>query len=73
MCDIDTGRDGKVDDWILAPTSATFSAGQIRSNYGLRTAIEERHRPYKCFGVLARMPSRKFSLVVSQTLFVLLA
>ncbi len=66
-------RDGKVDDWILATTSATFSAGQIRSNYGLRTAIEERHRQYKCFWDLARMPSRKFSLVVSQSLFVLLA
>src|SRR5712691_4843144 len=66
-------RDGKVDDWILGTTSATFSAGQIRSNYTLRTAIEERHRQYKCFWDLARMPSRKFSLVLSQVLFVLLA
>lgn len=66
-------RDGKVDDWILGTTSATFSAGQIRSNYTLRTAIEERHRQYKCFWDLARMPSRKFSLVVCQVLFVLLA
>src|SRR5229473_3653410 len=66
-------RDGKVDDWILGTTSATFSAGQVRSNYTLRTAIEERHRQYKCFWDLARMPSRKFSLVVCQVLFVLLA
>jgi len=65
-------RDGKVDDWVLGTTSATFSAGQIRSNYTLRTAIEERRR-YKCFWDLARMPSRKFSLVLSQVLFVLLA
>src|SRR6266566_1983449 len=65
--------DGTVEDWVLATTSATFSAAQIRSNYTLRTAIEERHRQYKCFWDLARMPSRKFSLVVCQVLFVLLA
>jgi hypothetical protein len=69
----EVGRDGKVDDWILSTTSATFSAGQTRSNYGWRTAIEERHRQYKCFWDLACMPSRKFSLVVNQVLFVLLA
>ena len=39
-------RDGTVDDWVLGTTSATFSAEQIRSNYTLRTAIEERHRQY---------------------------
>ncbi len=66
-------RDGNIDDWILATTSAIFSAGQVRSNYTLRTAIEERHRQYKCFWDLASMPSRKFSLVVNQVLFVLLA
>ncbi len=66
-------KNGTVDDWVLATTSATFSAGQIRSHYTLRTAIEERHRQYKCFWDLARMPSRKFSLVVSQVLFILLA
>lgn len=66
-------RDGKVDDWILATTSASLSAAQTRSNYTLRTAIEERHRQYKCFWDLARMPSRQFSLVVNQVLFVLLA
>jgi len=66
-------RDGKIDDWVLATTSPTFSAEQVRSNYTLRTAIEERHRQYKCFWDLASMPSRKFSLVVNQVLFVLLA
>src|SRR3989441_8527870 len=65
--------DGTVEDWVLATTSATFIAGQIRSNYTLRTAIEERHRQYKCFWELAPMPSLKFSLVVCQVLFVLLA
>ena len=66
-------RDGQIDDWVLATTSATLSAAEIRSNYTLRTAIEERHRQYKCFWDLASMPSRKFTLVVNHVLFVLLA
>lgn len=66
-------REGKIDDWVLATTSATLRAEQVRSNYTLRTAIEERHRQYKCFWDLACMPSRKFSLVANQVLFVLLA
>lgn len=67
-------RDGKIDDWVLTTTtSSSLSAAQIRSNYTLRTAIEERHRQYQCFWDLARMPWRKFSLVVNQALFVLLA
>ncbi len=65
--------DETVNDWVLATTCSSFGAGQVRSNYTLRTAIEERHRQYKCFWDLARMPSRKFSLVVCQVLFVLLA
>ncbi len=66
-------REGKIDDWVLATTSASLSAEQTRANYSLRTAIEERHRQYKCFWDLAQMPSRKFSMVVNQVLFVLLA
>jgi hypothetical protein len=66
-------KEGRVDDWVLTTTSTSFSAVEIRSNYTLRTAIEERHRQYKCFWDLAHMPSRKFSLVVNQVLFVLLA
>ena len=67
--EIDTG--GEVNDWVLATTSANFSAAHTRSTYALRTAIEERHRQYKCFWDMARMPSRKFSMVVTQVLFVL--
>ncbi len=67
------GTDGEVKDWVLATTSATFSAAHTRSAYALRTAIEERHRQYKCFWDVARMPSCKFSMVVTQVLFVLLA
>ena len=69
--EIDTG--GEVNDWVLATTSANFSAAHTRSTYALRTAIEERHRQYKCFWDMARMPSCKFSMVVTQVLFVLLA
>ena len=60
-------------DWVLVSTSTRLTANQMRSTYELRTAIEERHRQYKCFWDLTRMHSCAFSLVVSQVLFVLLA
>jgi len=60
-------------DWVLVSTAANLTANQMRSTYELRTAIEERHRQYKCFWDLTRMHSRAFSLVVNQALFVLLA
>ncbi len=69
--EIDTG--GEVNDWELATTSATRGAVHTRSTYALRTATEERHRQYKCFCDVLRMASRKFSMVVTQVLFVLLA
>jgi len=40
-------KEGTVDDGVLATTSSSFGAGQVRSNYTLRTAIEERHRQYR--------------------------
>jgi hypothetical protein len=64
---------GQHQDWVLVTTAAKRDAQQIRSTYELRTAIEERHRQYKCFWDLTRMHSRAFSLVVNQALFVLLA
>ena len=64
---------GQTKDWVLVSTADRFSAAQIRSTYELRPAIEERHRQYKCFWDLTRMHSCAFSLVVNQTLFVLLA
>jgi len=63
---------GQSKDWVLVSTSAKLNAQQIRSTYKLRTAIEERHRQYKCFWDLTRMHSCAFSLVVNQVLFVLL-
>jgi len=64
---------GQVRDWVLVSTSPRRTAAQIRSTYDLRPAIEERHRQYKCFWDLTRMHSCAFSLVVNQSLFVLLA
>ena len=64
---------GEVRDWVLASTSSQRTAAALRSTYDLRPAIEERHRQYKCFWDLTRMHSRAFSLVVNQSLFVLLA
>jgi hypothetical protein len=63
---------GQHKDWVLVTTAAKLTAHQIRSTYELRTAIEERHRQYKCFWDLTRMHSCAFSLVVNQVLFVLL-
>jgi hypothetical protein len=64
---------GQVRDWVLVSTSPHRTAAAIRSTYDLRPAIEERHRQYKCFWDLTRMHSCAFSLVVNQSLFVLLA
>ncbi len=64
---------GQTKDWVLVSTAQGFSAPQIRSTYALRSAIEERHRQYKCFWDLTRMHSCAFSLVVNQALMVLLA
>ena len=64
---------GEVRDWVLVSTSPSRTATEVRSLYDLRPAIEERHRQYKCFWDLTRMHSCAFSLVVNQSLFVLLA
>jgi hypothetical protein len=64
---------GQPQDWVLVSTSPHRSAASIRATYDLRTAIEERHRQYKCFWDLTRMHSCAFSLAVNQALFVLLA
>jgi hypothetical protein len=64
---------GQAKDWVIVTPSSSLTASQIRSAYELRTAIEERHRQYKCFWDLTHMHSRAFSLVVNQVLFVLLS
>lgn len=64
---------GEVQDWVLVTTAANWSAEHTRATYKLRPAIEERHRQYKCFWDVLQLTSRKFSLVVTQVLFTLLA
>jgi len=69
--EIDSG--GEMREWVLVTTASSFNAQQTRDTYSLRTAIEERHRQYKCFWDIPRMHSRRLSLVLNQVLFVLLA
>lgn len=64
--------DGHCDYWLLLDTQPLVRAAAIRHEYGLRTAIEERHRQLKCFSGLQDFSSRAFSLVVNQVTFVLL-
>lgn len=68
--------DGHTDIWMLLDTRP-FSLGdgpeQRRSEYALRTEIEEGHRQLKCFWDLAGFTSRAFSMVLNQIVFVLLA
>lgn len=58
--------------WALATTRQWDHPGTITALYGLRSAIEERHRQLKCFQDLAAFHSRAFSLVVHQVVFTLL-
>jgi hypothetical protein len=64
--------DGHVDYWVLLDTAPIRDPAQTRKEYGLRPRIEERHRQLKCFSDLESFPSRAFSLVVNQVVFVLL-
>lgn len=66
-------KQGEIQDWVLVTTAASWSAEHTRATYKLRTAIEERHRQYKCFWDVLRLTSRNFSLIVTQVLFTLLA
>jgi len=65
--------EGQIQDWVLVTTAAHWSAEHTRATYKLRPTIEERHRQYKCFWDVLRLTSRKFSLIVTQVLFTLLA
>jgi hypothetical protein len=68
----ETHADGHVDYWTLLDTAPIREPASTRQEYELRTTIEERHRQLKCFSDLDSFPSRAFSLVVSQVVFVLL-
>ena len=64
--------DGHCEYWMLLDTQPIVRAAEIRNQYGLRPAIEERHRQLKCFSGIDDFSSRAFSLVVNQVVFVLL-
>jgi Transposase DDE domain len=64
--------DGHTDYWVLLDTASIREPTRTRQAYGLRPNIEERHRQLKCFSDLESFPSRAFSLVVHQVVFVLL-
>jgi hypothetical protein len=68
--------DGHATIWILLDTKPLTSSdgpAQRRSEYAVRTEIEEGHRQLKCFWDMARFTSRAFSMVLNQIVFVVLA
>jgi hypothetical protein len=72
----DLYADGHATIWMLLDTKPLTSAAgpaQRRSEYAVRTEIEEGHRQLKCFWDLAHFTSRAFSLVLNQIVFVVLA
>ena len=64
--------DGHAEYWVLVDTAPIRDPAHTRQTYGLRPLMEERHRQLKCFSDLESFPSRAFSLVVHQVVFVLL-
>jgi len=65
--------DGHEETWLLIDTKEVDNPSQVRDEYHLRTAIEERYRQLKCFSDLTHFTSRAFSMVVNQTVFIMLA
>jgi hypothetical protein len=61
--------DRSEDYWVLVSTSLTKPSAEVRALYGLRPAIEERHRQIKCFWDLTKFRSQDFALVLNQVLF----
>lgn len=59
--------------WMLLDTKAVKDPAAARTEYHLRTGIEERHRQLKCFWDLTDFQSRALSLIVNQVIFVALA
>ena len=64
--------DGHEKTWLLLDTRADRDAAEVRAEYRLRSAIEERYRQLKCFSNLAGFTSCALSLVVNQVVFVML-
>ncbi len=64
--------DGHAEEWGLMTTGEFAEGGAVRSDYGLRAQIEERHRMIKCFYDLTDFRSRSLALVTAQVVLVLL-
>jgi hypothetical protein len=65
--------DGHTETWLLLDTREVRDPREVRLEYRLRTAVEERYRQLKCFSDLTHFTSRALSLVVNRIVFVLLA
>jgi len=65
--------DGHQETWLLIDTKELKDPSQVRDEYHLRTAAEERYRQLKCFSDLTHFASRAFSIVVNQVVFIMLA
>lgn len=65
--------DGHEETWLLIDTREVEDPSQVGDEYHLRTATEERFRQLKCFSDLTHFTSRAFSMVVNQTVFIMLA
>jgi hypothetical protein len=63
---------GKEDFWVLVTTRLWKQSRDVRTLYGLRPAIEERHRQIKCFWDLTDFKSCSFALVLNQVVFLAL-
>lgn len=69
----DVYADGRESRWVLVSTFDFDDPLQLREYYQMRPVIEERIRQTKCFWDLAKFRATKFSLVVNQIVFVLMA
>jgi hypothetical protein len=64
--------EGKEDFWVLVTTRLWKQSLAVRTLYGLRPAIEERHRQIKCFWNLTDFKSCSFALILNQVVFLAL-
>lgn len=64
--------DGSTREWALLDTAPIPDGVATKTEYGLRTQIEERHRALKCFYDLSDFRSRQFNVITAQVVLILL-
>ena len=69
----ETYEDDHQDQWALMDTRPIHDPLKAKEEYGLRVAIEERHRILKCFHDLSDFSSRCFNVIAAQVVFILLS